>query len=874
MNKKSTTFKALTLCGFLAFTPLSAQNYENLISDYLYSTSSILESTSFANKEFTISNIDRSESMKGDILQVQQTYNSIPVYQGISTFLVKNNQVEYANENFVSNFDMSKTSKKSKSSIDEEKVAQSLFPKLLANAKINSSSSYTFTKENDNKNYVDKKLIYLPKDNQLILAMEFDFEEVNTSNYWHILVDIETGEILLKENLTVFCKFDNGTFSHEDHSHGVTTLLENKINRAETNNSKNLAGAKYNVFAFPVEAPTFGSREIVSEDRTISPDGWHNDGTTSYTTTRGNNVYAYEDLMGTNSPSYITDAGNSLLFDYPLDINSTLDTYRDAAITNLFYANNRIHDVFYKFGFTETARNFQQNNYNKGGRGNDAVLAEARDSHGRNDSRYLNNANFATSSDGINPRMQMYLWNPISPPQRISFNAPSDLVGLNMQTRTANFGPYSTVTPVVGDLVKSEPANGCTTLTNDLTDKIAFVERGVCNFTVKVKNAQVAGAKAVIVYNVDESQGHVQMGSTDDTIIIPSALITYQDGQRLSSALNSGTTINLSYQDDKSKYIWIDASLDNGMIIHEYGHGISIRLTGNGFNCLNPNQSNEQMGEGWSDFFALMLTNRPEDDASVARGMSTFSNGQQIDGGGIRLAKYSPDFAINDYTYGRTNGMTTTSDGVTRPNLHRIGFVWATMLWDLHWKYAQRYGYSSNVLSNPNSGSAKVLQLVMDGLKLQSCNPTFIDGRDAILKADEVNGGVDRCMIWETFAKRGLGIKASAGEKTGVGTAINDQVEDFTVPADCSLSTQEVKLNSDINVYPNPAKNEVTISSKTIKDKVNIQIFDVTGRKVLDETKVIFSGANLDTSKLTNGVYIIKLDSKEGSSSQKLIIKK
>jgi len=872
MNKKSTTFKMLMLCGFLAFTSLSAQNYENLISDYLYSTSSKLKTASNASKEFTISNIDRSESMKADVLQVQQTYNSIPVYQGISTFLIKDNQVEYANENFVSNFDASKTSKKSKSSIDEEKVAQSLFPKLLANANIKSSSTYTITKTNSIESNVDKKIIYFPKDNQLILAMEFNFEEVNTSNYWHVLVDIETGEILLKENLTVFCQFDKGTFSHEDHTHSVTTLLENKAKQEETNN---IADARYNVFPFPIEAPTFGNRAMVSEDRTISPDGWHYDGTTSYTTTRGNNVYTYEDINGTNTASYVTDAGNPLVFDYPLDINSTLDTYRDAAITNLFYANNRIHDVFYKFGFTETARNFQQNNYGFEGRGNDAVFAEARDGYGRNDSEYLNNANFSSPADGSRPRMQMYVWNPISPPQRISFNAPSDLVGLNMQTQTASFGPYSTATPVVGDLVKSEPANGCTTFTNDLTNKIAFVERGTCNFTIKVKNAQVAGAKAVIVYNVDTTQAYGGMGGTDATVTIPSALITYQDGQRLSSALNSGTNVNLTYQDDKSKYIWIDASLDNGIIIHEYGHGISNRLTGTGSGCLNTNLSNEQMGEGWSDFFALMLTNRPGDNASVARGMGTFANAEQPNGGGIRPAKYSPDFAINNYTYGRTNGMTTTNAaGATVPHVHSIGFVWATMLWDLHWKYVDRYGYSSNVLSNPNSGSAKVLQLVMDGLKLQSCNPTFINGRDAILKADEVKGGTDRCMIWETFAKRGLGVKASAGGKTGVGTGINDQVEDFTVPADCSLSTQEVKLNSDINVYPNPAKNEVTISSKTIKDKVNIQIFDVTGRKVLDETKVIFSGANLDTSKLTNGVYILKLDSKEGSSSQKLIIKK
>jgi hypothetical protein len=66
------------------------------------------------------------------------------------------------------------------------------------------------------------------------------------------------------------------------------------------------------------------------------------------------------------------------------------------------------------------------------------------------------------------------------------------------------------------------------------------------------------------------------------------------------------------------------------------------------------------------------------------------------------------------------------------------------MLWDLTWKYVEKYGYNSDVLANPNSGNARILQLVMDGLKLQACSPTFIDGRDAILQADQVKtGGAD-----------------------------------------------------------------------------------------------------------------------------------
>lgn len=90
------------------------------------------------------------------------------------------------------------------------------------------------------------------------------------------------------------------------------------------------------------------------------------------------------------------------------------------------------------------------------------------------------------------------------------------------------------------------------------------------------------------------------------------------------------------------------------------------------------------------------------------------------------------------------------------------------MLWDLHWKLAGKYGYNYNVIADPQSGSAKALQLVIDGLKLQPCAPDFVSGRNAILLADQLNGGIDECDIWEVFAKRGLGVNATSGSPTDI----------------------------------------------------------------------------------------------------------
>ena len=82
---------------------------------------------------------------------------------------------------------------------------------------------------------------------------------------------------------------------------------------------------------------------------------------------------------------------------------------REVAVQNLFYLNNLIHDELYAHGFTESAGNFQEDNFGRGGAGSDSVEAQAQDGGG------TNNANMATPADGSNPRMQMYVWTRTSP---------------------------------------------------------------------------------------------------------------------------------------------------------------------------------------------------------------------------------------------------------------------------------------------------------------------------------------------------------------------------------------------------------------------------------------------------------------------------
>ena len=147
--------------------------------------------------------------------------------------------------------------------------------------------------------------------------------------------------------------------------------------------------------------PTDGDRVKVKDPAhpIASPSGWHNSGKRGgkSTTTIGNNVIAHENLNGHSQweNNHRPDGSPSLVFDYPVDLSAEPFTYIDAAVTNLFYWNNIIHDIFYLYGFDEQAGNFQMDNHQKGGKGGDSVIANAQDGSG------TNNANFATVSNHL-----------------------------------------------------------------------------------------------------------------------------------------------------------------------------------------------------------------------------------------------------------------------------------------------------------------------------------------------------------------------------------------------------------------------------------------------------------------------------------------
>jgi len=683
--------------------------------------------------------------------------------------------------------------------------------------------SFVFDKGNIAKTDIKVDLMYFshPVTGVVRLVWNLTLDQIDAPDYWSMRVDALTGEVLDRSNLTVYCSFghkDDACHVHDDHCYSDNSVSNfQPVQEALKTQRLNLADAMYNVYPIPVESPIHGDRELVSnpQDLTASPFGWHDtngqDGA-EYRITRGNNVHAYLDVENENTTAGDEpDGGDMLIFDFPFDQTLEPDAYREAAVTQLFYMNNIMHDFVYHYGMDEQGGNFQQNNYGNGGSQGDYVRAEAQDGGG------TNNANFSTPADGGSGRMQMFLWSGAGG-KLLTVLEPEAIAG-GYETGTADFGPEIGDIPIEGEVVQAldgsnQPELGCGVIVNaaEVAGKVALIRRGECFFEEKAARAQAAGAIAVIICNFEESIiGMAGVATTPDPTI-PTVMIKNSDCQTILNAIQSGVVVRLQSVEIGGPES-VDGDFDNGVIAHEFGHGVSNRLTGgpSQANCLN---NDEQMGEGWSDFMSLVTTVKPGDVGTAKRGIGNYVTRNDPDGSGIRRLPYSTDPLINYQGY---------DDVIATTAPHPLGEVWASTLWDLYWKFVEVYGFDED-LYNGTGGNNIAIQLVMDGMKLQACNPGFIDGRNGILTADLLNNdGVNECLIWEVFARRGLGWSSSQGSSFDR----NDGFPGYDIRPECTKQLSLTKLATEkIN-----AGQEITytITVSNYKDE------GVTGVLVTDE---------------------------------------
>jgi hypothetical protein len=324
----------------------------------------------------------------------------------------------------------------------------------------------------------------------------------------------------------------------------------------------------------------------------------------SGTVTAGNNVTAYRDLTNDNVLGYQpSNADQHFNFaftdDWRLDQDAddeSLNADLDAAITQLFYYTNVMHDWLYGYGFDEAAGNFQVDNFGRGGSGGDPVNAEAQDGwdFGCEDDdfdppaiiRCRNNANFNTPGDGSSPRMQMYMF------------------------------------------------------------------------------------------------------------------------------------------DDAGNWAWADGSMDGDVIAHEYGHGVSNRLVGDGDDSLNPFES-RSLGEGWSDAISFLKW----DDNVVGEYVTD-----------------SPTTGVRSVNYG-SSPLLYSNFNPSASSPHPNGEIWASAIYDI--RAAKGVDFTA--------------QLLLDGMKATIDDPTFLNARDGIIAADvATNGGDNVCLLWRIFAAREMGFSATS----------------------------------------------------------------------------------------------------------------
>jgi hypothetical protein len=211
-------------------------------------------------------------------------------------------------------------------------------------------------------------------------------------------------------------------------------------------------------------------------------------------------------------------------------------------------------------------------------------------------------------------------------------------------------------------------------------------------------------------------------------------------------------------------YLWgatggpyVDSDLDAEVIMHEYTHGVFRRLAGGscGSQC-------GAMNEGNSDFFGLnyFIPASASPDGDFTQGSFSSQNFTK----GTRTRPYSTNLNVNDLTYADFGRVISSG-----PEVHADGEIWVQAMWEFRARLLKKHGYEQ--------GRLRVAQLMVDALKRSPSNPSYIDMRDALIAADLADyRGADVDLLWEAFARRGMGYMAAGGTGSDVSVIASQEL--------------------------------------------------------------------------------------------------
>ena len=440
--KKSLLFPALLLSVFIT----KAQRDETAIAMQLVSKHRVEIGLSTEDlKNIVVSDSYFDKTSGAQLVYLQQSYKDIIVHNQLQVLAFKNDQLMSTSGGRIQSIEKLVGGNKGIPKISaQEAIYAALTDRKL---EINRVPNVITSEQNGRKIIFDNmdisrenitaELMWVPLEKKVVLAWQIYVIPLTSSDYWMIRVSALDKSIIGINNLTVSCNWGDPTHKNSD--------LENNINQKSSSQKKTTAGfvygktvfdfmqitgrensstsptlisnASYRVIPFPAESPLVAQPALVSDPWLAAPGNatslyWHNNGAVDYTNTKGNNVYAADDIDGNDvAGNYAISLSSTspLNFDFTPSFTvtptqTTPVTNQQFNITNLFYWNNIIHDITYQYGFDEVAGNFQYSNQGRGGAGNDYVIADAQDGSG------TNNANFSTPADGGRGRMQMFLW--------------------------------------------------------------------------------------------------------------------------------------------------------------------------------------------------------------------------------------------------------------------------------------------------------------------------------------------------------------------------------------------------------------------------------------------------------------------------------
>ncbi len=305
-----------------------------------------------------------------------------------------------------------------------------------------------------------------------------------------------------------------------------------------------------------------------------------------------------------------------------------------------------------------------------------------------------------------------------------------------------------------------------------------------------------------------------------------------------------------------------DGTTDVDIIVHELTHGTSNRLHGNSSGLGS--QMSRGMGEGWSDWYAHVLTSEPSDPidgiyttggyvllnnfgvgtGNYYYGIRRFPKAVITSTGGPNNRPYNPlTFADLNVGCNLSDGAFPPSGGGDCDQIHNAGEIWSSMLWEVRALMVQRLGFQV--------GTQRILQLVTDGMKLAPISPTFIQERDAIIAAARANGNsnsvaADVTDIREGFRRRGMGFSARvilAGPPAQVFEAYDTPNVVIQEPG---FLVSDSPGNND--GFPDPGE---TIS-------LNIPILNNSGKDANNVTVNVQGGANTNYGSIIDGQTITK----------------